>query len=71
MKIAAMTRDAALGASLETLGREIERFFSAMADGVRAAHDYERLSNATDAALAREGLTRDGLAQAVFQRHFR
>lgn len=48
----------------------IGRFFDAMRAGQAAAHDYDRLSGATDAELARKGLTRETVARAVLERNF-
>ena len=60
----------ALTAALEQLVREFGRALSAMAAGSRAAGDYRRLTTHTDAALAREGLSREAIARAVQQRNF-
>ena len=61
----------AVGSALEHFGGEIRRFFEAMAAGTQASRDYTRLSQASDLALEREGLARDGIAGAVMERHFR
>lgn len=47
------------------------RALSAMALGLRASRDWQRLSAMGDAALAREGLERDQICRAIFDRHFR
>lgn len=51
---------------LTGFGRFVRAFGSAQA----AARDYARLSGRSDAALARDGLTRETLARAVFETHF-
>lgn len=45
-------------------------FFGALSRAQAAAADYERLSALSDAALAREGLTRPDIARRVMERHF-
>lgn len=60
----------ALSDSLDGFAREFGRAVSAMAAGARAARDYRRLTTHTDAALAREGLSREAIARAVHQRNF-
>ena len=46
------------------------RLWRALAAAHAAGRDYERLAGRTDAALAREGLTREGVARAIFEKHF-
>lgn len=57
--------------NFDGLASAISRAVSAIAAGSRASSDWRRLSAMTDAALAREGLTRDRIARAVFERNFR
>ena len=69
MKTATISNVAGLASGIESLGEELRRAFAAVVAGARASRDYERLSRATDATLARQGLTRDGIARAVLERH--
>lgn len=42
----------------------------AMARGMRAAHEWERLSRMSDDQLAAQGLVRERLAEEILHRHF-
>lgn len=48
----------------------LRKFALAISAGSRAASEYKRLDRMTNAQLAREGLTREEIGRAVFQRHF-
>ncbi|QDL90773.1 DUF1127 domain-containing protein [Paroceanicella profunda] len=41
--------------------------FASLGEGLSAAHEYERLSRLSDAALAARGLNRETLSQDVFR----
>ena len=56
--------------ALRAIGRNIGRILGSIAAGQRAANDFQRMNALTDARLAAGGLTRAGLARAVFERHF-
>lgn len=67
--------------STEIMGRGRSPLFSdltnglhqlalSVAAGARAASEFKRLDRMNDAQLAREGLTREEIGRAVFQRHF-
>jgi hypothetical protein len=51
---------------LHELGRAID----SMAEGARAAHEYERLRGRSGSALAREGIARSDIPRVVFERNF-
>lgn len=44
--------------------------FATLPQGIRAMHDYERLSRLSDAGLAKRGLTRGDLPAHVIARNF-
>lgn len=68
-----MTTETIRGAGSHEFGeltRAISRAVAAITAGARASHDWRRMNALTDAALAREGLTRENIARAVLERHF-
>jgi hypothetical protein len=54
------------GALLPALGGLLHRFFVAIQEAQAHAARFEQLARLSDAELARRGLKREGLAQAVF-----
>lgn len=56
--------------AVESALDRIAHFFEALRAGQAAAADYERLSGQSTEALARKGLTREGVARAVLERNF-
>ena len=57
---------AAASAALHTLGNRFVGLFAAVQEAHATAARFETLSHMSDAELARRGLKREGLAQAVF-----
>ena len=55
------------GAGLPSI---IARFFRALGAAYAAGREFERLDGRTDAQLARDGLSRETLSRAIFDRHF-
>lgn len=66
MKSASIHRPVPLLAPLENMSG----FFTAIRKAYEAAYDFERLNSQTDAALKRQGLTRQDLPRVLMQRHF-
>jgi hypothetical protein len=56
--------------ALSTFLHEIGRAIASMAEGARAAHEYERLRGCSNSALAREGIVRSDIPRVVFERNF-
>ena len=52
------------------LSNGLHQLALAISAGSRAAAEFKRLDRMNDAQLAREGLTRDEIGRAVFERHF-
>jgi len=55
-----------LAAAVEALGRILSGFYAVVQEAHLTAARFESLAQMSDAELARRGLKRDGLAQAVF-----
>ena len=56
---------------LGELVNTVSRALAAIATGARAADDWRRMNALSDAALARQGITREQIARAVLERNFR
>jgi hypothetical protein len=53
--------------ALDALNRRFHAFFSVIQEAHATAARFESLAQMSDAELARHGLKREGLAQAVFE----
>jgi hypothetical protein len=61
-----ISRPSALSSFLDEIARAID----SMAEGARAAHEYERLRGRSGSALSREGVARSDIPRVVFERNF-
>jgi hypothetical protein len=57
-----------LAAALQAAGHAISAFYAVVREAHETAARFEQLAQMSDAELARHGLKREGLAQAVFTR---
>jgi len=55
---------------LTRIAHEVARIFGSIAAGQRAANEFDRMNNQTDAQLAASGMTRADVARQVFEKHY-